>query len=194
MRTGLAAAGLLVLAGAGLLRRRLAVVTVVGESMRPALVSGDRLLVRRVTGHRVRPGQIIVIGKPDPAGGGALHRAGGGALHRASGGPPRPATRQWMIKRVAAVPGNARPDALLPAPAGPAASPATASPATTRPAAAVVPPGKLVVLGDNLARSHDSRQLGYFAAEDLLGVVVRPLPARRPARVQVAGCLCTDAR
>ena len=38
----------------------------------------------------------------------------------------------------------------------------------------VVPRGRFVVVGDNPADSHDSRQFGYVLAEGLLGVVVRP--------------------
>jgi signal peptidase I len=38
--------------------------------------------------------------------------------------------------------------------------------------AARVPPGALVVFGDN-ASSTDSRQRGFYSATDLLGVVVR---------------------
>ncbi len=45
----------------------------------------------------------------------------------------------------------------------------------------VVPAGRLVVLGDNLARSLDSRQIGYIPAERVLGVVQRPV--RRVAGV-----------
>ena len=67
--------------------------------------------------------------------------------------------RQWVIKRVAAVPGDPRPDAC--------------PPATVESPEGQVPPGKLVLLGDNPAWSHDSRQMGYFPAERLLGVVVR---------------------
>jgi type IV secretory pathway protease TraF len=67
--------------------------------------------------------------------------------------------RRWVIKRVAAVPGDPRPGAWLPA--------------TRPPAEAQVPAGKLVLLGDNPDWSNDSRQMGYFPAERLLGVVVR---------------------
>jgi signal peptidase I len=64
-----------------------------------------------------------------------------------------------VIKRVAAVPGDPRPKAWLPA--------------TRQPTEAHVPTGKLVLLGDNPDWSNDSRQMGYFPAEQLLGVVVR---------------------
>jgi signal peptidase I len=150
-------------AAAGILRRRLAIVTVVGESMQPTLVSGDRVLVRRVASTQIRPGQVIVIERPHPA-----------AV------AVRPAARQWMIKRVAAVPGDTRPDAFLPASRPAAFIPSAAGRPATRggPRAPVVPPGKFVVLGDNPARSHDSRQLGYFAAESLLGIVLGRLPAQ----------------
>lgn len=74
------------------------------------------------------------------------------------------ADRAWAIKRVAAVPGDPRPADCLPETAGPPGR--------------LVPPAKLVVLGDNSAWSQDSRQLGYFPGDRLLGVVVRRLPGR----------------
>lgn len=58
------------------------------------------------------------------------------------------------IKRVAALPGD-------PVPAG--------IPVTE----AVVPAGRLVVLGDNVRHSADSRAKGFYRADDLVGVVVR---------------------
>jgi signal peptidase I len=63
--------------------------------------------------------------------------------------------RELMIKRVAAVPGDRCPDVL--------------------PGAAAVPAGQFAVIGDNPARSYDSRQLGYFPAERLIGVVIGQL-------------------
>ena len=64
-----------------------------------------------------------------------------------------------MIKRIAAVPGDPRPGGCLPV--------------TEELAGRLVPPGQLVVLGDNAAWSQDSRQLGYIPGERLLGIVVR---------------------
>jgi signal peptidase I len=63
-----------------------------------------------------------------------------------------------VIKRVAAVPGDPRPEAC--------------APATADLPDRVAPSGKLVQFGDNAAWSYDSRQLGYLPAERLLGVVV----------------------
>ena len=45
---------------------RLAVVE--GDSMEPTLSHGDRLLCRRVGGSAVRPGQVIVVERPDRPG------------------------------------------------------------------------------------------------------------------------------
>ena len=145
------AAGLVLAAGVCLLRRRLAVVAVIGPSMQPTLVAGDRVLARRVGPGDVRAGQIVVIEKPGDDG---AWPAG----HR----PARP--REWMIKRVAAVPGDPRP-AFMPVRAGGGSGGATL----------VVPAGQLVVLGDNPARSLDSRQLGYIPADRVLGVVTRSM-------------------
>ncbi|GGU32893.1 hypothetical protein GCM10010178_26510 [Lentzea flava] len=41
-----------------------------------------------------------------------------------------------------------------------------------------MPVDSLLVLGDNLARSNDSRRLGYLPADALIGVVLRPLGQR----------------
>jgi signal peptidase I len=147
-----AAAGALALAGT--LRRRLAIVAVFGPSMQPTLAAGDRVLVRRASIGEVRPGQIVVFERPGPGGNWVTD-------------PPRGATgaRAWMIKRVAATPGDRIPDDILPALHGPGGS--------------LVPPGRLVVLGDNTANSHDSRLIGYIPAERLLGVMLRPIyPSR----------------
>jgi signal peptidase I len=73
----------------------------------------------------------------------------------------RLAGRRWNVKRVAALPGDSVPVEV-----------AEAAGVDAR--GDLVPPGALVVLGDN-ARSVDSRQRGFFAADLLLGVVVRRL-------------------
>lgn len=144
----LAAGGALAVAA---LRQCFAVITVTGDSMMPALAPGDRVLVRRTRAGQVRRGQIAVVEMPGPDGRWSVRHA------------DPPAATPWMIKRIAAVPGDPRPDTWLPAAA--------------RPQAAVVPPGQLVVLGDNAAWSQDSRQLGYFPGDRLLGVVVHRLAA-----------------
>jgi signal peptidase I len=142
------------------LRRRAAVVTVDGESMWPTFNPGDRVLVRRTGADRLRRGQVVVVEQPGDDGQWSLPQRG--PIGR----------RRWVIKRVAAVPGDPRPEACLPA--------------TPEPAEAQVPAGKLVLLGDNPDWSNDSRQMGYFPAGRLLGVVVRriargdPLPAELP--------------
>ncbi|HZR49613.1 MAG TPA: S26 family signal peptidase [Streptosporangiaceae bacterium] len=133
-----------------LVRRNLAVVEVTGPSMQPALSSGDRVLVRRAGMSELRSGLVVVVERPLPDGGWA-------------GVPPSwpPARRQWLIKRVAALPGDPLPDAV------PAPGRADHD--------GLVPPDMFVVLGDNAARSHDSRAIGCVPADRLLGVMVRPL-------------------
>ncbi|MEV0386487.1 S26 family signal peptidase [Nonomuraea sp. NPDC050643] len=70
-----------------------------------------------------------------------------------------------VIKRAVAVPGDPVPRVGFPLLAGTA-----------------VPPAKLVVVGDNLPLSYDSRHHGYVPAGRFVGVVVRRLPRRpRPA-------------
>lgn len=129
------------------LRQRFAVVTVTGDSMKPAFAPGDRVLVRRARIGQLRPGQVVVAEMP----------GAGGAWTTRPGGPV--GQREWIIKRVTALPGDPRPDDCLPEmPDLPGR---------------LVPPGKLVVLGDNPIWSYDSRQLGYIPGERLLGIVVR---------------------
>ena len=126
--------------GRALLRGPWVVVTVRGASMQPTLHDGDRVLVRR--GPVRALGDLVVLG-------------------RAVMGPEEPAYFEWIIKRVAAMPGDAVPRDSVP--------PLANVPETT------VPPGKLVLLGDNEAQSFDSRRFGYYSAAEVLGVVVRPL-------------------
>lgn len=130
-------------------RRRFAVVTVTGHSMLPTLRDGDRVLVRRVPLGQVRTGDVVVVEWPVDDSGPAQQLAG--VLRR----------RRWMIKRAAAVPCDPVPDAFR------AHWPVLAGDR--------VPVGNLVLLGDNLAGSYDSRRLGYISGDRLLGVVARTM-------------------
>lgn len=138
-------------------RRRIAVVTVAGESMEPVFRQGDRVLVLRARLPRLRRGQVVVLEKPGPEG-------------TWSTPPPRwPGRyRTWMIKRIAAVPGDPMPDL---------AHPLTGVPAPrSSPPGGRVPAGMFVALGDNPRGSLDSRIFGCCPADRLLGVVVACLP------------------
>jgi signal peptidase I len=162
-----------VLLGLGLLvsvlaERRFVAVTVRGGSMRPAFHDGDRVLVRR--GPVPAVGQVVVVERP----------VGNGGWDRppvaADAGAAEVSARIWMIKRVAAVPGDPVPGDQVPILAGRSGD--------------RVPSGRLVLLGDNRAASYDSRHVGYFPAERVLGTVLRrpgrhggpagPLPAGPP--------------
>jgi signal peptidase I len=134
----LLAAGLVVA-----VRRTYVVTTVRGTSMAPTLHPGDRLLVRRRPARRVRAGDVVVY---------------------RDGFQAQPGTG-WVVKRVAAVPGDALPAGQVP---------------QRLTGDRVVPAGQLVVAGDNPAVSFDSRQFGYLPGEWLLGTVVRALPTHRP--------------
>ncbi|MEV6522565.1 signal peptidase I [Longispora sp. NPDC051575] len=155
----LAGVGVLVLGGALWARRTFVVVTVEGASMSPTYEDGDRVLVRRVRPGGVVAGQVIVLAPPaDP---GAF--AGRRGLRGLPGlrGRIRAAGRLWLVKRLAAGPGDPVPPGL-----GPALADA---------AGAVVGAGRMVVLGDNPGQSYDSRQEGFVAAGRVRGVVLRRL-------------------
>ncbi len=150
---GILAAGLV--AAAWVLRRSISIVTVSGLSMLPTYAAGDRVLVRRASIGTLRVGQVVVFEQPDEHGGWAIR--------------PRPAGARsgWMIKRVAALPGDSWPATSWP--------PRHPSGAHGRDR---VPAGRLVVTGDNSAVSYDSSTFGYVPADRLLGVVVRQLDPR----------------
>ncbi|GAA0922429.1 S26 family signal peptidase [Virgisporangium aurantiacum] len=123
-------------------RRRLVVVTVRGASMAPTLRDGDRVMVRRTPGARVRRGQIVVLEHPDADGKYRIQ-----ARDR----------RIWMIKRCTAAAGD-------PVPAG--------IPERCRTVDGRVPSGVLTVLSDNLSHPNDSRKFGFLPHDRVLGVVV----------------------
>lgn len=137
--------------GVGLVRRRLAVVEVAGPSMEPVLSSGDRVLVRRARLNELRPGLVVVVERP---------RLDTDDPELTPGWPPR--HREWLIKRVAALPGDRLPAGVQ-------------SPGPDPDHRGVVPPGMFVVLGDNAMWSYDSRVIGCLPAERLLGVMIRPM-------------------
>lgn len=125
------------------LRARLVVVTIEGVSMAPGLAPDDRVIVRRIPASRLRAGRIAVVEQP--------YRAGGAWVWPST--PGRIDGRTWMVKRIAAVPGD-------PVPARVASLPGP-----------VVPDGYVLVLGDNADASVDSRRIGYVPVERVLGVV-----------------------
>lgn len=151
----LVAAGIAVAVPAALLlwlNRTLVAVDVVGHSMEPAFRHGDRVLVRRTSAKRLRVGDVAVLGRPDTDEFQDLVLLMGSV-------PP------WVVKRVAALPGDPVPAAV---PAG---------------ADGTVPPGHLVVLGDNTDHSTDSRVWGPVPDGRVLGVVLRRMASPRAAAV-----------
>lgn len=71
--------------GVALVRRSFLRITVAGRSMEPTLVHGDKAMVRRVPGRRVRVGDVVVFK------------------------PPSPIEPAWTVKRVSAVSGDVLP-------------------------------------------------------------------------------------
>ncbi|MEU8153555.1 S26 family signal peptidase [Micromonospora sp. NPDC048986] len=146
------------------LGRGLVPVTIHGHSMYPTYASGERILVRRLGGVRV--GQVVVVEQPDAAGGWARGPVIGTAPARAV------ALRRWMIKRVAAVPGDPLPPTPIPVASG---------------VGGAVPSGHLVVFGDNQRASFDSRHIGLVPVERVLGVPLVDRPARPSNAVHHVG-------
>lgn len=149
------------------LRGRYLLVTVDGESMLPTYRPGDRVLVRRVAASALRTGQIVVAGWPGERWAPG-RRAGSGRSVLDEG---------WLIKRIAALPGDPVPPELPGGGVSQVESFVEAAAGGMVPGdgalPAAVPPGLLVLMGDNRAASHDSRQIGFFALSDVLGVVKR---------------------
>jgi signal peptidase I len=133
-------------------RRRLVIVQVTGPSMLPVYRPGDRVLIRRVAGSKLRRGQVVVFES-------ALEG-------RWRTGPlSAPDAAKWVIKRVSALPGDP--------------VPLSVAPAADAKEGDLVPEGRLVVIGDGTS-SADSRHWGYLPADRILGVVVRRLSPAPP--------------
>jgi signal peptidase I len=118
------------------------------------LLARRRLLLVTVEGESMAPtytaGDRVVVRRATLAG---VRRGAVVVLAAPAGGAP--GDPPLLVKRAVAVPGD-------PVPAG--------IPVPDR----VVPPGRLVVLGDNAGRSADSRVVGFIPAADVVGVALRP--------------------
>ncbi|MCI4336304.1 MAG: S26 family signal peptidase [Thermoplasmata archaeon] len=114
-------------------------VVVRDDSMRPAFLPGDRLLVDRAEYRRRTPydGEVVVLRDPEDQ-------------------------RRWLIKRVAAGPGEIVPGVVVPGD-------------PTR-----VPPRCIFVLSDRAEGARDSRRFGPVPVVDVIGHVwFRTAPATR---------------
>ena len=143
-------------AGLAIARRRFVLVRVAGSSMLPAFRPHDRVLVRRGADEKMSVGTVAVLAEPRDTSSWRLSPLA----------TPRLGDATWVIKRVAAMPGDAVPESVREA----------ASRADT------VPDGMLVVLSDN-PDGNDSRRWGFIPASRVLGPVVmkisgRPAPPR----------------
>ncbi|MFF9148495.1 S26 family signal peptidase [Streptomyces sp. NPDC014861] len=126
-----------------LLRRCLSRLRIDGPSMMPALRDGQRVLVLRTGAVRLRTGRIVLVAPPE-----GLVRPRRGAAGR----PP------LVVKRIAALAGEPVPPEVCAA-AGVAEG-------------ALVPPGRVALLGDNPAFSTDSRFWGLLPVSSVVGVVL----------------------
>jgi signal peptidase I len=123
----------------------------------------ERVLVIRVIGPSMAPalrsGDRLLVRR----GPGRVPHAGD-IVVLPEPGPCRPGKKtahaSLIVKRVVAAPGDPLPAFL---------------PRWERTEAGVVPPGHLVLLGDNLPMSRDSRHFGQVRADRVVGVVVRRL-------------------
>ncbi len=155
MSVGYLALGAAIVAGVAKLTislQKLFVVNVEGTSMRPTFDGGDRLLARRCSVRRLRSGTVVILrNQLTPL-----------ALEGDVDTPPNirfvADEMKYVVKRIAALPGQLVPESVLQAVDG----------------MNVVPDGMLVVLGDN-SRSRDSRHWGFVPLDDVCGIVVRKL-------------------
>jgi signal peptidase I len=125
-------------------RHHLVRVAVTGHSMRPTLDQGDVVLVRRTAGRGLRPGRVVVAETPSSP----SQWAEPTSSPNQDGGPG------WMVKRIAALrlddgPGLGDHDLWR-----------------------ALAPGTVYLLGDNQRASYDSRAVGPWPVDRLLGVVV----------------------
>ncbi|MEV7012554.1 S26 family signal peptidase [Streptosporangium sp. NPDC051022] len=141
-----------------LLRRSLLVVTVRGRSMEPTFHDGDRILVRR--GGNLAHGKIVVAERHTP-----FWRERKGDCRAYSSMPiggedatTKIGDREWIIKRIAALSGDTFSRQV--------------HHESSELSSSIVPHGMLVLLGDNPEVSIDSRQLGYFSSDRVLGTVI----------------------
>jgi len=134
--------------------RRLVVVDVQGASMEPTLYDGDRVLVRRAPLTAVRTGDLVVVARPQS--------------------PEFAAAAPWVIKRVAATVGEQIPPVIRHSWAENGIDDA----------GALVPEGRLLLLGDNPTRSGDSRHWGFTTGDAVLGVVTRSMRPRARDRTR----------
>ncbi|MEU9509540.1 S26 family signal peptidase [Micromonospora sp. NPDC048170] len=118
--------------------------------MAPTYMHGDRVLVRRSRPGRVRAGQVVVVDLPE-----RLRPVPTGV------DPAEALLQRRVIKRVVAMAGEPVPAAI--------------DTATT-----VVPPNRMVLLGDNPEASGDSRQYGFVPLDAVVGVVVRRMSGPDP--------------
>ncbi|MEO3746638.1 S26 family signal peptidase [Plantactinospora sp. B5E13] len=136
---GAAVVAAIVVGGVVAARRQFMIIKVVGDSMRPGLAPGDRLLVRRT--RRLRVGNIVI----------AHHQEGGRRTV-----PTGSAASAWLVKRLAALPGDTVPEPVVHAVGGRFRH---------------VPAGMTVLLGEH-PESLDSRRWGFVPLEDIEGVAV----------------------
>ncbi|HLJ99065.1 MAG TPA: signal peptidase I [Streptosporangiaceae bacterium] len=130
-----------------------------------------RITVVTVTGHSMHPtlsaGDRVLVRRGDIS-----DLRPGQIVVFQSPASDRTWTR-WAIKRLVAVPGDPLPAEMMAA--------ADDTPGLVVPGP-LVPPRKLLVMGDNTDESFDSRHFGFVPAERLLGVAFRKLRENPPGR------------
>lgn len=142
-------------------RRRLLRVEIIGRSMNPTFAPGDKVFARRVGLSQLRTGDVVVVeGVPTTRESLTAYRDSRVTSYQVVERNDTfigltPATAHWVIKRVAALPGEPVPESVREVIHDD-----------------VVPSGSLVVLGDNLDHSMDSRHYGYIPEANVLGRVV----------------------